>query len=149
MRMQAVKQKNNTATRYVLAALVLFLYYYIYRYVLQYNDDETSPTYSDTPFLFQAAKYLLLLLLLCAFFVHVLLRHRRGVKIDVLFVAASLLILQNVYIFLVSGDADAVTMCCCLFLALLIHFTAEETSLGAVDRLFAFFLHFAILYECV
>ena len=56
MRMQAVKQKNNTATRYVLAALVLFLYYYIYRYVLQYNDDETSPTYSDTPFLFQAAK---------------------------------------------------------------------------------------------
>ena len=31
MRMQAVKQKNNTATRYVLAALVLFLYYYIYR----------------------------------------------------------------------------------------------------------------------
>lgn len=149
MRMQAVKQKNNTATRYVLAALVLFLYYYIYRYVLQYNDDETSPTYSDTPFLFQAAKYLLLLLLLCAFFVHVLLRHRRGVKIDVLFVAASLLILQNVYIFLVSGDADAVTMCCCLFLALLIHFTAEETSLDAVDRLFAFFLHFAILYECV
>lgn len=63
--------------------------------------------------------------------------------------AAGLLIIQNVYIFFVSGDSDAVTMCCCLFLALLIGLSSEETELGAIDRIFSFFLHFSILYECV
>lgn len=59
--------RKNATTHYVCAALILFLYYYIYRYVLQYNSDDTSPTYSNTPVLFQLAKYLILILLLAAF----------------------------------------------------------------------------------
>ena len=141
--------RKNATTHYVCAALILFLYYYIYRYVLQYNSDDTSPTYSNTPVLFQLAKYLILILLLAAFFVFVLLHFRKDARSDALFMAAGLLIIQNVYIFFVSGDSDAVTMCCCLFLALLIGLSSEETELGAIDRIFSFFLHFSILYECV
>ena len=141
--------RKNATTHYVCAALILFLYYYIYRYVLQYNSDDTSPTYSNTPVLFQLAKYLILILLLAAFFVFVLLHFRKDARSDALFMAAGLLIIQNVYIFFVSGDSDAVTMCCCLFLSLLIGLSSEETELGAIDRIFSFFLHFSILYECV
>ena len=141
--------RKNATTHYVCAALILFLYYYIYRYVLQYNSDDTSPTYSNTPVLFQLAKYLILILLLAAFFVFVLLHFRKDARSGALFMAAGLLIIQNVYIFFVSGDSDAVTMCCCLFLALLIGLSSEETELGAIDRIFSFFLHFSILYECV
>lgn len=43
--------------------VLLFLYstqiYYGYRYALQYNSTETSPTYADTPMVFQAGKYVL------------------------------------------------------------------------------------------
>lgn len=43
--------------------VLLFLYstqiYYGYRYALQYNSTETSPTYADTPMAFQAGKYVL------------------------------------------------------------------------------------------
>lgn len=141
--------RKNATTHYVCAALILFLYYYIYRYVLQYNSDDTSPTYSNTPVPFQLAKYLLLILLLAAFFVFVLLHFRKDARSGALFMAAGLLIVQNVYIFFVSGDSDAVTMCCCLFLSLLIGLSSEETELGAIDRIFSFFLHFSILYECV
>ena len=141
--------RKNATTHYVCAALILFLYYYIYRYVLQYNSDDTSPTYSNTPVLFQLAKYLILILLLAAFFVFVLLHFRKDARSGALFMAAGLLIVQNVYIFFVSGDSDAVTMCCCLFLSLLIGLSSEETELGAIDRIFSFFLHFSILYECV
>ena len=141
--------RKNATTHYVCAALILFLYYYIYRYVLQYNSDDTSPTYSNTPVPFQLAKYLILILLLAAFFVFVLLHFRKDARSCALFMAAGLLIIQNVYIFFVSGDSDAVTMCCCLFLALLIGLSSEETELGAIDRIFSFFLHFSILYECV
>ena len=144
-----VLHRKNATTHYVCAALILFLYYYIYRYVLQYNSDDTSPTYSNTPVLFQLAKYLILILLLAAFFVFVLLHFRKDARSGALFMAAGLLIIQNVYIFFVSGDSDAVTMCCCLFLALLIGLSSEETELGAIDRIFSFFLHFSILYECV
>lgn len=34
-------------------------FYYGYRYALQYSSESTSPTYQDTPLLFQAGKYLL------------------------------------------------------------------------------------------
>jgi len=37
--------------------LVFSLSYYIYRYPLSYNDTSTSPTYTDTPLIFQIAKY--------------------------------------------------------------------------------------------
>lgn len=62
-----VLHRKNATTHYVCAALILFLYYYIYRYVLQYNSDDTSPTYSNTPVLFQLAKYLILVLLMAVF----------------------------------------------------------------------------------
>ena len=51
------------------AILCLFLYYFSYRYILQYNGSGTSPTYSDTPFVFQIFKYVVftisLLIVVC------------------------------------------------------------------------------------
>ena len=35
--------------------------YYFHRYAFRYNSDDTSPTYVDTPFVWQAAKYVLVL----------------------------------------------------------------------------------------
>lgn len=48
--------------------LVLYLYYYSYRYVLRYNSSTTSPTYRDTPQIWKASKYLILISLIFILF---------------------------------------------------------------------------------
>lgn len=47
---------------WVSAVFVAANLYYAHRYVFRHNDDGTSPTYGDTPFVWQAAKYGLVLL---------------------------------------------------------------------------------------
>lgn len=48
---------EKTWTILIMSLLFLAFYYLSYRYPLQYNSSTTSPTYSDTPILFQIAKY--------------------------------------------------------------------------------------------
>ena len=52
--------ESRASTRFVLCLLLLGLYYYCYRYILQYNSVSTSPTYSDTPQIYKLTKYILL-----------------------------------------------------------------------------------------
>lgn len=48
--------------------MILFLFYYSYRYILQMNSDRTSPTYSNTPLAIQIFKYVIVfILILCLF----------------------------------------------------------------------------------
>lgn len=57
-------QKDKYIQRTILIAYLIFCLYYCYRYILKYNSDGTSPTYSDTPFEFQVAKYIIAAILL-------------------------------------------------------------------------------------
>lgn len=50
----------NTIIKWI---LFIALYYYSYRYVLQYGSSMTSPTYEDTPLTFQVTKYIVVLFL--------------------------------------------------------------------------------------
>ena len=52
--------KENKLEKCFSAYLILVLYYYSYRYVLNYNSSETSPVYLDTPLVFKATKYIIL-----------------------------------------------------------------------------------------
>jgi hypothetical protein len=45
---------------WVATALFAANVYYFHRYAFRYNNDETSPTYTDTPFFWQATKYFLM-----------------------------------------------------------------------------------------
>lgn len=57
--MQRIKQlKNNFNILNIV--LSLNLYYYSYRYLLQYNSSSTSPSYGDTPAFLKWSKYILL-----------------------------------------------------------------------------------------
>ena len=56
--------KTNVKQRIVNYMLILFLFYYSYRYILQVNAVCTSPTYSDTPLFWRMLKYILFMPLL-------------------------------------------------------------------------------------
>ncbi len=57
-------RKKNTSmiTNLLIIEYFLINVYFSYRYILQYNFEGTSPTYSNTPFLFQVGKYAVLAL---------------------------------------------------------------------------------------
>lgn len=69
--------KKKIGTNYIISLLVVGLYYYIYRYIFRYNDEGTSPTYSETPNVFKYGKYVLLLLVYSYF----ILKSRNSVSI--------------------------------------------------------------------
>lgn len=61
---QAKRDASAVARRaspLVVATFLIILYFMAYRYPFQLGDSGTSPTYSDTPFFLQVAKYVLLL----------------------------------------------------------------------------------------
>lgn len=66
--MQKSASKNRRLSNWVAAALILYLFYYSYRYIFKYNAETTSPTYSDTPLAFQLGKYILLAIILIGIF---------------------------------------------------------------------------------
>ena len=57
---------DNVATHVVAAFLLVAFYYMAYRYPLQYGSTKTSPTYGDTPVVWQMGKYVLLSVLFIA-----------------------------------------------------------------------------------
>lgn len=93
-------QKDKYIQRTILIAYLIFCLYYCYRYILKYNSDGTSPTYTDTPFEFQVAKYIIAAILIFLLFLILLINEVKikfG-KIEVaLFFTFVLLFIKSVY----------------------------------------------------
>jgi hypothetical protein len=65
-----------------LVFLVISQVYYGYRYIMQYSSEGTSQTYSNTPFAYQAAKYVITAALFIASFAMLAARYRARVSIS-------------------------------------------------------------------
>lgn len=62
-----VSQSAGFGGYFTISLLLLAFYYLSYRYPLQMNSSTTSPTYRDTPFIYQAGKYGIFFLILIFF----------------------------------------------------------------------------------
>ena len=74
-------QRFQPMERIFLIFLVISQLYYGYRYIMQYSNEGTSQTYSNTPFAYQAAKYLITAALFIASFAMLAARFRARVSI--------------------------------------------------------------------
>lgn len=70
-------KKLNLYERLILLFFYISQIYYFYRYIFKYNSEMTSPTYSDTPFAFQFAKYFIVLVFIMMLMVLVLVNHKK------------------------------------------------------------------------
>lgn len=61
-------KKEKTFQNLILIVFFIFNIYYFYRYIFKYNSEGTSPTYSNTPFAFQVAKYAIALIVIAVIF---------------------------------------------------------------------------------
>lgn len=143
------KKTSNRATLLIGFALILFLFYYIYRYVLQMNDSGTSPTYADTTFFWKAAKYFILLAILIFCFFDLITENIGKKHITIFAFFISFFIFQNLYAFLYNQSSDFVVVILCLLLSLYLIFTKGMVSLNIIDKIFSFFMHFTIIYEVI
>lgn len=136
-------------TKTFFAAVVLYLYYYSYRYVLKVNSTGTSPTYGDTPFFLQFAKYAILLFLVCALFLFSL---KRAIKCQP-FTAGLLslvIVLSNVYAFVFTKDSENVIGALCFMPALILFVTGgadERNVVSAFSDVLVIYLNYFIIYE--
>lgn len=85
-------KKDKVLSRIIVFFYVFINFYYIYRYILQYNSALTSPTYSNTPAIFQDFKYYIAFLI-CILGIYVLLYFHIKIKIyklEILFIFLAL-----------------------------------------------------------
>lgn len=138
-------------TKTFFATVVLYLYYYSYRYVLKVNSTGTSPTYGDTPLFLQFAKYAILLFLVCALFLFSFGR-RSFAKPFVAGLLSLVIVLSNAYAFAFCKSSDNVIGALCFMPALILFFTGgpdERNALSAVSDALVVYLNFFVIYEGV
>lgn len=70
-------KREKTFQKFFLIIYFLFNVYYSYRYIFKYNSEGTSPTYSNTPMLFQVGKYLLAAIFMAVLFLLLFMSDRK------------------------------------------------------------------------
>ena len=137
--------RSRHATVMTVLILALYFFYYAYRYILQYNSTDTSPTYGDTPVFWQILKYVILFILLVGLLFSLL--NSRIYRRTGAFLLLCFMVLQSFYSFAVTHNEDDVMFIICSCPALLILMTSDEIGIALIDRLCEFALNVAIIYE--
>ena len=142
-------KKEKTLQNLVLIIYLIFNIYYSYRYIFKYNSEGTSPTYSNTPWQFQIAKYIIAILFIFVILMYLLI-NRVTIKIGfveiflalgaVFILAKSLLhfnfdfLIKN-YIFILPAYA--------------IMFVKDENFKNRFIKLNKYILYYHILYSFI
>lgn len=146
--MNVKARKKSSMSLLVNLCLILYLFYYSYRYIFQYNSENTSPTYSDTPLTFQLLKFIILAALVFAMAVLTACNKIRFAH-KVILVWLVYFCLQNSYAFLVTHSISLVTTIICSLVAFFIILHGEYISLKRTDMIIKVFVYFTIIYEII
>ena len=129
------------------ALLCLYLFYYSYRYVFRYNFTGTSPTYSDTPILFQITKYLILFFfILCLFTVikaRIFLKYNNRYLSTALFI----FIVQFLLFGIICNNSEPISIALLCVPCLFFLSNKQVISLEIVEKIFIVFWWYSTIYE--
>lgn len=131
--------------------LCIFLFYYSYRYVFQYNSSTTSWTYQDTPTAFKVVKYILLVILI----IILAIQTRGRIKLSntkrnqYTFFAIVFLIVQFLALGLLSKNIDAIGIALILIPAVFFLTNKKGVNIHHVENVLNFFWWFTFLYELI
>lgn len=143
--------------------LIIFLFYYSYRYIFKYNSETTSPTYSNTPFLFQIGKYVLLAILIFIILIYVFLSElsskrsrgiskfakKRNLTKIIYIISMFILLLIQIYQFVFFKSNNNLTFIMCFTPVFLIYCFVNKINISKTEKIFEFFLNFTIVYEFI
>ena len=129
--------------------LILFLYYYSFRYIFQYNDNIISSwVYSDTPAGFKWAKYILYLILLVLIFIG-----NRGFRIEkenrIIKIPVLILIFQSGLYAILVKNQPILTFALLLCPILLFPGRRNEPKSETVEKILDIFWYYTTIYEII
>lgn len=142
------EKRNTPLVKYFFVGLFVYLFYYSYRYILQYNAETTSPTYSDTPFMFQLMKYLLLVVVILMMIISFINSNKR-MKITPLSILILFFMIMQVYQFLMSRSTIMLTMLISFIPCFLLITYDEKINMKSLEKMMSVFMYFTIIYEFV
>ena len=148
MRKENDSSKYFSQTVWIAVSLILYLFYYSYRYIFRYNDVNTSPTYLATPFFFQLLKFVLLAIIIFCMLLSILHKKMYPQK-PYLFLAIVIFIVQEIYAFLLCGATKNITALMCFLPAFFVLLDSQKIRINWLDTIFLIFLYFTILYELI
>lgn len=141
-------KKKGSMSMLLNLCLIVYLFYYSYRYILKYNSEGTSPTYSNTPLLFQMAKFILLALILLAMIILILCNEIKF-KHRLILLWLTYFCLQNMYAFFITKESSRLTTTICSLVAFCVIFFGRRIELKSIDLTLRVFLYFTIIYELI
>lgn len=142
------EKKNSPIVKCFFIGLVVYLFYYSYRYIFQYNSQMTSPTYSDTPFMFQLMKYLLLVFIILGMSICFIISNKKA-KITSTSILLLVFMILQAYQFLMSRSTIMLTMLIAFIPCFLLITYDEKINISSLDKLMMIFMYFTIIYEFV
>ncbi len=139
-----MKEVRKTSENWVFWwGLILCTVYQSYRYPLQINSTGTSPTYSDTPVVLQAGKFILVLpLLLIAAFQCL----KKSASLKQWMIGLGVLFLSLYSLSKILGDTNAtyVDLSFWMLFSLLLVWATDVVSISTIDRYLRYLLVFAL-----
>ena len=131
--------------------LCLFLFYYSYRYIFQYNSSTTSWTYQDTPIAFKVVKYVLLVILIIILAIQTRGRIRFSTRKrdQYTLVAILFLIVQFLLLGVLTKNMDAIGIAVILIPAVFFLTNRKGININHVENVMILFWWFSFLYELV
>lgn len=151
MRIYARIDKDKLWNFTIFAILIVAFYYLSYRYFLQINSSTTSPTYTDTPPVFQYGKYVLIAAVIYLFVMGIMMLKNSVslYKKNIMDLSMSIfLFAMPVFSFFLMNDPYLVQVG--LFFGILIlYYVApfENINLAKFDKYVMWFIYLAIIIE--
>lgn len=143
-----MEKKNSLFNRCVILITALFLFYYSYRYILKYNSETTSPTYSDTPALFKYLKYALLFILIISLILSVIFKKIK-IKLEPVSVLLLVILLETTYFAVICHSINSIIFFVFMFLITIIYIFGAKIDERSIDKLMNIYLYFTIIYEAL
>lgn len=134
---------SNTGNRILWLAVLLCTVYQSYRYPLQINSSGTSPTYSDTPLVLQAGKFVLALPLFALAAMGCL---RKSALMRHWFIAFGVVFLSSFALLKSFGDPNGAYLESCFWMlfALVLAWSVDTVPARSIERYFRLLLIYAL-----
>jgi hypothetical protein len=139
----AIETHSNQKNTVFWLGIVLCTLYLSYRYPLQINDSGTSPTYSDTPLILQAGKFILALPLMAISVFRWLVNSARLPKAPIVLVTLFLSCFALLKV-LDASDSQYFEFSFWLFFSLVLVLGVGSIAISAIDKYFYLLLVFAL-----
>ena len=139
------EKKKLKKNRIFYSMIILYLYYYSYRYIFKYNTSLTSQTYQNTPFYLMIAKYIILMIIIFRLILNTKsdIRYKKN---DVSIIALIFLVAQFLINGCIAKSVDSIAFALTI-IPIFFYISNFCPDISKVEKIFEVFWWYSTIYE--